>query len=100
MCSFLITWLSFFSITDVEQILEKYNAKATSRPGQSATELASVDGNDDDDDDDDVGEEEYDYLDEEEKFENAKRKLRLVLCQADFQNLPLLHPDNRAPEMK
>lgn len=89
----------FFSITDVEQILEKYNAKATSRPGQSATGLASVDGNGDDDDDD-VGEEEDDYLDEEEKFENAKRKLRLVLCQADFQNLPLLHPDNGVPEMK
>ena len=89
-----------FNLTDVELILEKYNAKAMSRPGQSGTGLASVDGNDDDDDDDDAGEEEDDFLDEEEKFENAKRKLRLVLCQADFQNLPLLHPDNRVSEIK
>lgn len=54
----------------------------------------------DDDDDDDQVEEDNDIVDEDEKFENSKRKLRLVLCQADFQNLPLLHPDNRLPEQK
>ena len=50
------------------------------------------------DDNDDQSEEDDDVVDEDEKFENSKRKLRLVLCQADFQNLPLLHPDNRLPD--
>lgn len=85
---------------DVELILEKYTAKTTGGLRQAAAGVSSVDGNDDDDDDDEAGEEEDDFLDEEEKFENAKRKLRLVLCQADFQNLPLLHPDNRVTEIK
>lgn len=49
-------------------------------------------------DNDDQSEEDDDVVDEDEKFENSKRKLRLVLCQADFQNLALLHPDNRLPE--
>ena len=40
-------------------------------------------------------EEEDDFLDERERFENAKRKLRLVLCQADNQNLPWLFPDDK-----
>lgn len=48
-----------------------------------------------DDNNDDQSEEDDDIVDEDEKFENSKKKLRLVLCQADFQNLPLLHPDNR-----
>jgi len=56
--------------------------------------------NGNDDDDEDAGEEEDDFLDESEKFDNSKRKLRLVLCQADFQNLPLLHPDNRVLETR
>ena len=50
------------------------------------------------DDNDDQSEEDDDVVDEDEKFENSKRKLRLVLCQADFQNLRLLHPDNSLPD--
>ena len=50
------------------------------------------------DDNDDQSEKDDDVVDEDEKFENSKRKLRLVLCQADFQNIPLLHPDNRLPD--
>ena len=73
-------------------IIEKYTAKTTSRPGTSAPAA--------NDDEEDAGEEQDDFVDEEERFENSKRKLRMVLCQADFQNLPLLHPDNRVPDIK
>ena len=73
-------------------IIEKYTAKKTTGPGPSAP--AS------NDDEEDAVEEQDDFVDEEERFENSKRKLRMVLCQADFQNLPLLHPDNRVPDIK
>ena len=79
-------------LIDIEMIIEKYTAKKTSRPGPSAPAA--------NDDEEDAGEEEDDFVDEEERFENSKRKLRMVLCQADFQNLPLLHPDNRVPDIK
>ena len=39
---------------------------------------------------DSIAEEEGDLFSEEDKFEDAKKKLRLVLCRADFQNLPWL----------
>ena len=63
--------------------------------GAGGGKLDDVEG-----DGDDKDEEDDDVVDEDEKFENSKRKLRLVLCQADFQNLPLLHPDNRIPERR
>lgn len=86
---------------DVEEIITKYTMKMTSTGGQTQTGESLVDGNEDNDvDDEEAGEEDDDFLDEEGKFENAKRKLRMVLCQADFQNLPLLHPDNRVPKIK
>ena len=82
-------------------IIEKYTAKKTSSPRQSGPGVDNLDGNDDDNgDDDDAGEDKDDFLDEDEQFENSKRKLRLVLCQADFQNFPLLHPDNSVAEKK
>ena len=88
-------------LTDVEEIITKYTMKMTSTGGQTQTGESLVDGNEDNDvDDEEAGEEDDDFLDEEGKFENAKRKLRMVLCQADFQNLPLLHPDNRVPKIK
>ena len=73
-------------------IIEKYTAKKTTGPGPSAPAV--------NDDEEDAVEEQDDFVDEEERFENSKRKLRMVLCQADFQNLPLLHPDNRVPDIK
>ena len=73
-------------------IIEKYTAKKTIGPGPSAPAA--------NDDEEDAVEEQDDFVDEEERFENSKRKLRMVLCQADFQNLPLLHPDNRVPDIK
>lgn len=40
-----------------------------------------MDGNEDNDvDDEEVGEEDDDFFDEEGKFENVKRKFRMVLC--------------------
>lgn len=68
-------------------------------PGQPGAVDSNLDGGNDYGEED-AGEEDDDFLDEDEKFENCKRKLRLVLCQADFQNLPLLHPDNRLPETR
>lgn len=40
-------------------------------------------------------EEEDDVFDEESKFDDAKRKLRMVLCRADFQSLPWLKTSGR-----
>lgn len=88
------------SLTDVERIIEKYTEKMTNASGQTQTGESHVDGNEDDDDDSDAVEVDDDFFDEEEKFENAKRKLRMVLCQADFQNLPVLHPENRMHKIK
>lgn len=85
------------SFTDVERIIEKYTEKMTSASRQTHTGESNVDGNEDDDDDSDASEMDDDFFDEEEKFENAKRKLRMVLCQADSQNLPVLHPENGMP---
>ena len=82
---------------DIENVIDKYVAMA--RSAAEGGKLDAVDG-DDDDDDDDKDEEDDDIVDEDEKFENSKRKLRLVLCQADFQNLPVLHSDNRMPERR
>lgn len=70
----------------------------TSASQQTQTGESRMDGNEDDDDDSDAGEMDDDFFDEEEKFENAKRKLRMVLCQADFQNLPVIHPENGMPK--
>ena len=67
---------------------------------RSTAEEEKLDAADGDDDDDDKDEEDDDIVDEEEKFENSKRKLRLVLCQADFQNLPMVHSENRIPEKR
>ena len=81
-----------------ENVMNKYMTMARSAAQGSKLDDAAAD--DDDDGDDDQDEEDNDIVDEDEKFENSKRKLRLVLCQADFQNLPLLHPDNRLPEKR
>ena len=83
----------FTFLTDIEMIIEKYTAKKTSSQNLPGSEVDNnLEG------DDDAGEDKDDFRDEDQQFENAKRKLRLVLCQADFQNLPLLHPDNRVAE--
>ena len=47
------------------------------QPGETAD---SEDGDDD----------EEDVFDEVSKFDDTKRKLRMVLCRADFQSLPWL----------
>ena len=78
-------------VSDLDKILDKYKNKANAQGGESKLDEVQ-------DDNDDQSEEDDDVVDEDEKFENSKRKLRLVLCQADFQNLPLLHPDNRLPD--
>ena len=94
-----VTFSTFVSlltdiVSDLDEILEKYKNKAHVQGGESKLDVVQ-DGNDND-----QSEEEDDVVDEDEKFDNSKRKLRLVLCQADFQNLPLLHPDNRLPEKR
>ena len=80
-------------VSDLDEILEKYKNKANDQGGESKADEVRDDNSDQSEEDDDV-------VDEDEKFENSKRKLRLVLCQADFQNLPLLHPDNRLPDKR
>lgn len=75
-------------------MIKKYTDIARSTAEEE--KLDAADG----DDDDDKDEEDDDIVDEEEKFENSKRKLRLVLCQADFQNLPMVHSENRIPEKR
>ena len=88
---------SAFFLSEIENVINKYKTMAQSAAEGSKMNDAAVDDGDDDDEPD---EEDNDIVDEDEKFENSKRKLRLVLCQADFQNLPLLHPDNRLPEKR
>ena len=75
-------------------MIKKYTDIARSTAEEE--KLDAADG----DDDDDKDEEDDDIVDEKEKFENSKRKLRLVLCQADFQNLPMVHSENRIPEKR
>ena len=68
-------------------MIKKYTDIARSTAEEE--KLDAADGGDDDDKDE-----------EDDEFENSKRKLRLVLCQADFQNLPMVHSENRIPEKR
>lgn len=78
-----------FLVSDIsEEIMEKYRSVARQKDEEQSGEAA---------DDYDDEEEEDDVFDEVSKFDDAKRKLRMVLCRADFQSLPWLKTSGRKP---
>jgi hypothetical protein len=67
--------------------MDKYKGVAAMKALEDFCEDKGNEGESDEEDDD--------VLDDAARLDDTKRKLRLVLCQADFRNLPWLTSKDR-----
>lgn len=75
------------SVDIIQGLMDKYKEVAAIKALEDFCEDKGEEGEND--------EQEDDVWDEAARLEDTKKKLRLVLCQADFRNLPWLMSKDR-----